>query len=144
MEPGKETRTRGLYSTTAHYWDGPHVEDVEMRKDGVLAAFAINLSGSDDASRFSIRRMTNNFWPSLRTFIPLSLGCIRPRVQLESNGPRHSCVSATSPCRSSLRRSLQLCPVSTVNDSLSTKGELKTRGLVGTLTHFVCAYHTEE
>jgi hypothetical protein len=119
----KETRTRELYSATAtaaHYWDGPHVEDIEMRKDDVLAAFAINLSGSDNASRFSIRGMTNNFWPSLRIFVPFSLGCIRPRVQLKSDCPRHSCVSAASPCRSSWCQSLQLRPVSALHYSLST------------------------
>ena len=52
-------------------------------------------SGSDDASRLFIRRMTNNLCASLWTYFLVSSGSILTRVQLKNDCPRHSRVSPT-------------------------------------------------
>jgi len=126
---------RGLFfatATAAPNCDGPHVEDVEIQKDGISAAFAVNPDPTTRTPSKSIRRMTNNFY-SRQLF--LSLGSVRTRVQLKGDYRHHSRVSATSHCRSSWRRYLPPPPISSMSQSLSTPGGED----AGPNSNFTCA-----
>jgi hypothetical protein len=67
----KETRTRRLYSATAtaaHCWDGPHVEDAEMRKGGVFSAFAVNPDPTRPPDSPSVESPTTSVLHSAHSF----------------------------------------------------------------------------